>query len=219
MYYMRNVQSGELYGMGDGFFGNVGNFFKKTIVGKALSGIARTVVSTIPGGKQLIAGGSALQNIMKGARTIAGTPAARIGAGAVAGGGAVALIGSGGGGMPALPSGGGGGASPFTGTAGAMLPDVLDPSLMRQYFKAPKGYVVVRDPSTGNVMAVRRDIAIRNHLWHAGRKPPISAGDWHKYQIAHRVEKKLAKIARRALAKHSHHQQHNIVHFRHKKAA
>lgn len=83
----------------------------------------------------------------------------------------------------------------------SVMPDVLDPSLLKTYYRAPKGYVIVRDPSTGNVMAVRKAVAKAYKLWRPARKPPISAGDWHRYQTAKSVEKKLLKIAGPALRK------------------
>jgi hypothetical protein len=107
-------------------------------------------------------------------------------------------------GLPALRGVGGGGLPAIAGGAlGAGLPDVLDASLLRTFYRAPRGYVIVKDPSSGQPFAVRKDIARRNKLWRPARKPPISAGDWHQFQTAKAVEKKLRKIAGPALRRHA----------------
>jgi len=85
----------------------------------------------------------------------------------------------------------------------SVMPDVLDPSVLKTYYRAPKGYVIVRDPASGQVMAVRKAIAKAYHLWKPARKPPISASDWHHYQRNRQLEKKLLKIAGPALRKRS----------------
>jgi hypothetical protein len=122
------------------------------------------------------------------------------------------LTGPGGFGLPALNVGGqvGGGiaalaARPGTSIQSAM-PDVLDTSVLKTYFRAPKGYVIVRDPGTGSVVAVRKAIAKAYHLWKPARKPPISASDWHHYQRNQQLEKKLLKIAGPAIRRR--HKQH-----------
>ncbi len=76
----------------------------------------------------------------------------------------------------------------------------LDDAYLKRTVRAPHGYVVVRDPN-GNPYCLLKTAAIFFGLWHKARKPPISAGDWHKYQTAHRVVKKLRKIANTGLAK------------------
>jgi hypothetical protein len=77
----------------------------------------------------------------------------------------------------------------------------LDDAYLKVSYRAPRGYVVVRDPS-GKPYALMKYAAKQFGLWHPARKPPISAGDWHKYQTARAVEKRLVKIARHALKKH-----------------
>lgn len=77
----------------------------------------------------------------------------------------------------------------------------LDDAYLRAYYRAPRGYVIVRDPN-GRPYAVLKMAARRFGLWRQPHKPPISAGDWNKYQTARRVEKKLVKIARSAIRKH-----------------
>jgi hypothetical protein len=109
-----------------------------------------------------------------------------------------------GGSLPALP--GMGGLSALTSRPGASIqsamPDVLDTSVLKTYYRAPKGYVIVRDPSSGSVVAVRKAVARAYKLWRPARKPPISASDWHHYQRNQALEKKLLKIAGPAYRKH-----------------
>lgn len=76
----------------------------------------------------------------------------------------------------------------------------LDDAYLKISYRAPRGYVVVRDPS-GKPYCLLKQAAKFFGLWTAPRKPPISAGDWHQYQTAHRVVKKLRKIANTGLAK------------------
>lgn len=151
--------------------------------------------------------GAAVKGLVKKAGAAAGIVGTYSAADLIAGQMSKALSGPAGmGGLPALKGIGAAGGSLATlqrsGTSiQSVMPDVLDPSLLRTYYRAPKGYVIVRDPSAGTVMAVRKDVARAYKLWHAARKPPISAGDWHKYQTARGVEKKLLKIAAPALRK------------------
>jgi len=78
----------------------------------------------------------------------------------------------------------------------------LDDSYLRVYYRAPKGYVIIRDAS-GKPYAVLRKIAQQFGLWKPSARPPISATEWKHYKANKRIEKKLVKIARPALRKHS----------------
>lgn len=78
----------------------------------------------------------------------------------------------------------------------------LDDSYLKTYYRAPRGYVIVRD-AAGRPYAVLRQIARQFHLWRAAAKPPISATDWKHYKRNQVIEKKLIKIARPALRKHT----------------
>lgn len=121
------------------------------------------------------------------------------------------------GGQPSLPGGmaapqpAGGGLLPWWRGAGGKLqfpwqdpqqllqpPYAYDDSYLRITYRAPRGYVVVKDPQ-GRRYCMAKPVARSVGLWRASRKPPISAGDWHRYQTARTVEKKLVKIARHAL--------------------
>jgi hypothetical protein len=158
-------------------------------------------------------------------------PAAAAGGGLAAGAGIEqALSGGGGAAIPGLP-GPSGAVVPYTGgslpmsmargggkamllnpnMAAAISAMSIDPSQIPLKYAPPRGYVIVRYGQT--VMCIPRAIATHFGLWHAGRKPPISAGDWHKYQTAQRVEKKLRHLAIHALR---HHHARTAV-IRHKK--
>lgn len=198
-YALRSLSTGQVMYVGDGIFSSFGNFLNKTIVGKLVSG----AVSLAPGGSKVVGaikkGTGFLAKTFESRGAQAGAAAA---GGAVVGGTAIALSGAGGG-APALPvpyAGGTAVGSAYAG--GGMLPEVLDPASLRTYYRAPKGFVIVRDRATGQIAVVRKDVARRAHLWTPARKPPISAGDWHRYQTARSVEKKLLKIARHALRRH-----------------
>lgn len=78
----------------------------------------------------------------------------------------------------------------------------LDDAYLKAYYRAPKGYVVIRD-ANGRPFAVNKQIARSFGLWRPKKKPPISVSDWQAFQKAQRVEKKLRKIAGPALRKRS----------------
>jgi hypothetical protein len=104
-----------------------------------------------------------------------------------------------GGGMPSMSS-----TSMATYQGGQMMPEMLAPNTLRVFYRAPKGFVIIRDPQTRQVVgAVRKDVARRAKLWKPSKKPPISATEWQHYKDAERVEKKLRKIAASAIRKHS----------------
>jgi hypothetical protein len=74
----------------------------------------------------------------------------------------------------------------------------LDDAYLQTYYRAPRGYVVVRDAS-GRPFAVNKAIARSFGIWRPKKKPPISVSDWQAYKKAERVEKKLKRIAGPAL--------------------
>lgn len=76
----------------------------------------------------------------------------------------------------------------------------LDDAYLKTYYRAPRGYVVLRD-AQGRPFAVNKMIAKQFGLWRPKKKPPISVSDWQCYKKAERVEKKLRKIAGPALRK------------------
>jgi len=148
------------------------------------------------------------------AKTVAATGAGGAAWGAGQGFGQKVTGYSSGGGLPAIPGMGGmsglpgaySGGLPSAGSysGGMMMPEMLAPNTLRVFYRAPKGFVIVRDPQTRQVIgAVRKDVARRAKLWKPSKKPPISATEWQHYKDAERVEKKLRKIAASAIRKHS----------------
>lgn len=115
-------------------------------------------------------------------------------------------------GLPMLPSGRGG-LPMLPGTAGA--PSIVgdrsifrnDPNIaealkqwaiskgnLRVSYRSPmKGYVVVRD-SNGDPFALPKDLARKYAGWKAGKKPPISVGDWQAVKRADKTVKKVRKV-------------------------
>ena len=187
---------------------------KHTVVGKILSGGIKTAPSVLAG-----AGAAAAVDYLTPKGT-AGVPALP---GAMAAGpampapqqGALGALGSL---IPWYKGPGGHLQFPWqdpTFMQGLQPPFVLDDSYLKQIIRAPRGYVVVHDKN-GRAYCMWKPIAQRVGAWHPARKPPISAGDWHKYETARTVEKKLRKLASHALRKHS-----RIVHLdtKHRRAA
>jgi hypothetical protein len=80
----------------------------------------------------------------------------------------------------------------------------LDDAYLHVYYRAPKGYVIVRDKS-GRAFAVNKTIAKQFGLWKQAAKPPISATDYKHYKRNRQIEKTLRKIAAPALKKHGSH--------------
>lgn len=72
---------------------------------------------------------------------------------------------------------------------------VLDDSYLKVYYRAPKGYVVVRDPK-GRPFPMLRSVAIKYKLWSPSKKPPISVTEWQSFKRSERVVKKLDRIAK-----------------------
>ena len=171
---------------------------------------------------------SGVQTALKLVKKVPVPAALAAGGGLAAGAGLEALSGGGGAGVPALPGGGGITAlSPYNGglmsTAltgagtGALMNSQILSALQSIAIPAqnipvkyapPRGYVLVRRGTM--VMCIPKAIARHFGLWHAGRKPPISAGDWNKYQTARRVEKKLRHLAIHAMRHHNSGSTHAI---------
>jgi hypothetical protein len=74
------------------------------------------------------------------------------------------------------------------------MPQTIDESLLRPYYRAPRGYVVVRDTQSGKYIGVRKADARQLGLWRPKPKPPISVRDWHAYKSAIKTEKKIKKV-------------------------
>lgn len=81
-----------------------------------------------------------------------------------------------------------------------LKPYALDDAYLKPYYRAPKGFVVVRDGS-GRPFAVKKEIAKFFGLWRPTAKPPISATDWKHFKRNKAIEKKLTKVAAPVIAK------------------
>lgn len=165
--------------------------FPRTIVGKALGGIFKTAVPAAIGGAAVGAVMGPGMNmpqlpgpLMPGGGTLLPSQFPKIGT------------------LPAWRGPGGKLQAPWS---DPRIPEMLkayslDDAYLTAYYRAPKGYVVLRD-ATGKPFACLKQAAKMFGLWHAKAKPPISIRDWHAFQAARRVEKKLLKIAGPALRK------------------
>lgn len=76
----------------------------------------------------------------------------------------------------------------------------LDDAYLKVYYRAPKGYVIVKDVN-GKAYAVNKQVAKMFGLWKPAAKPPISATDWKHFKRNKTIEKRLKKIAGPTLRK------------------
>jgi len=110
--------------------------------------------------------------------------------------------------MPALP--GMPGAGGFPGQAGpgdrsifrddpnvveALKPYAIPMRGLRTYYRAPKGFVVMKD-QVGDAYGIPKAMAKMYLGWKPAKKPPISVGDWSKLMGARRTMKKLGKVVK-----------------------
>ena len=79
----------------------------------------------------------------------------------------------------------------------------IDDSHLRIYYRAPKGFVIVKDPQ-GRAYGLPKTVAKQFGMYKEPAKPPISATDWKNYKRNQTIEKKLLKIAKPALKHHGH---------------
>lgn len=98
-----------------------------------------------------------------------------------------------------LPRGPGGSlALPFNNpNAGSLAPWSLDDQYLRTYYRAPKGYVVLRDQD-GKPFPVEKRIARELGYWKPNKKPPISVSDWQALKKSSRTIKKLKRVTKMA---------------------
>jgi len=78
-------------------------------------------------------------------------------------------------------------------TPAALKNFALDDSYLRVYYRAPHGYVVVRD-ANGKPYPMMKWAARRFGLWTPGKKPPISVGEHQAIKRADRAVKKVRRI-------------------------
>lgn len=101
------------------------------------------------------------------------------------------LTGTGGGnGSSTLPIPGGGIGIPEMG----QYAPIAMPATPVQCYRAPKGYVVVRHPQTGQRAYVLKNVARAMGLYKSRRKAPITGREWDAVKKASRYEKKLARM-------------------------
>lgn len=228
-YYPAQFHAGARY-TGDGFLSSVGKVFSKIAAPLSIA------AEFIPGGSLVKGGIKTAVSVLKspvGKAAVAGTALVSAGQALLPSTKSVS-------GLPALPTGGAMAAAPTGGSSGLLglvkgpggrlqwpwqdptelfkYPYALDDSYLTQRLRAPRGYVVVRD-AKGRAYGMMKGIARQLGLWKAHRKPPISAGDWHKYQTAQAVEKKLRRLAVHALRKHHKQAAHGQIVKFHRKAA
>jgi len=176
-------------------------------IGGAVASTARAVTrnpivgaaaSFIPGGGLILKAGS----VALGAAGAIGTAQALFGGGG--GGGGLP-------GLPGLPSLGVGPMAP----GGPMAPDpnagkrsifrddpnvhealkpyAIDDRFLKQIFRAPRGYVVLRDP-TGDAYAIPKWLAKAYGMWKPAKKPPISVRQWQGMKHARSTMRALQKV-------------------------
>ncbi len=178
-------------------------------LGGAVASVARTVTrnpivgaasSFIPGGGLILkAGGLALT-----AGAAVSTVSSLFG-----GGGSIS-------GLPGLPSLNAGPMGPTPGPGGGMVdpnagkrsifrddpnvhaalrPYAIDDRFLKQIYRAPRGYVVLRDP-TGDAYAIPKWLAKAYGMWKPAKKPPISVRQWQGMKHARSTMKALQKVER-----------------------
>jgi len=142
-----------------------------------------------------------------------GTALTAVGVGATLYGAMKGGSGGGGAGMPPLPAigGSGGGGIPLANTQMGNRsifrndPNVIDQLKpwaismrdLRQYFRAPKGFVIRKD-SKGDPYGIPKSMAKQYLGWKAAPKPPISIRDWHSLKRAGHVIDKFKAIEKEA---------------------
>jgi hypothetical protein len=74
---------------------------------------------------------------------------------------------------------------------------VLTPT-QQTIYRAPAGYVIVTDKSTGQKYAMWKPVARALKLWRPKRKPPISVKDWRALMRADSAIRKIRTAEKRA---------------------
>lgn len=120
----------------------------------------------------------------------------------------------GGGGVPPMPGAaatmplpGGPGAPRGMGTRSIFRDDpnvaaylkqfAIDDRFLKQYFRAPRGFVVLRDVN-GDAYGLPKKLAQQYGGWRPAKKPPISVRDWSAMTRARHVMKKLNEVDKAA---------------------
>lgn len=74
----------------------------------------------------------------------------------------------------------------------ALKPFALDDRYLKVYYRAPKGYVVLRD-ADGKPFPCLKMAARKAGVWKQGAKAPISIGEWEAVKRADRTVKKIRR--------------------------
>lgn len=69
-------------------------------------------------------------------------------------------------------------------------------------YRAPKGYVTVTNPATGQKIWVEKNLAYRSGLKKRRKKAPFTAAEWGTLKTAARVEEKINRVAKTSLRKY-----------------
>lgn len=77
---------------------------------------------------------------------------------------------------------------------GALNMPVMMPAIPKVINSAPKGYVIVTNPITGQKVAVLKEVARKLRLWKPAAKPPITAAQMRAIRVADRVRNKVKNI-------------------------
>jgi hypothetical protein len=93
----------------------------------------------------------------------------------------------------------------------------LDDSYLKLTYRAPKGYVVIRD-SDGQPLPVLKMAAQKMGYWRPHKKPPISVGEWQAVKRAHGAVKKMHRIFRVTTNVERNIKGGKVIVHRHKKA-
>lgn len=86
----------------------------------------------------------------------------------------------------------------------ALKPYAIDDRFLKQIYRAPRGYVVMRDPN-GDAYAIPKWLAKAYGMWKPAKKPPISVRQWQGMKNARSTMKALSKVEKvgRQLARFS----------------
>jgi len=78
-------------------------------------------------------------------------------------------------------------------TPAGLKPYALDDSYLKTYYRAPHGYVVVRD-AKGRPYPLLKTIARQSGLWKPAKKPPISVRDYQALKRADKTVRRIKKV-------------------------
>lgn len=110
------------------------------------------------------------------------------------------MLGQGQGLGPTLPVPGGN--MDLTLLAGTALMNPVMEAVPTMTYKAPKGYVTVTHPQTGQKLFVEKNLAYKAGLVKRRKKAPFTAKEWNTLRTAARVEEKVKRLSGKAFNKY-----------------